>query len=270
MPPTSRTLTVDAVPRDEAVAAGRQTTVDVTVTDADGSPVAGADVAVVVVDEAVLSLIGYELADPIATFYGALPSYLASEYLRRTVLLARADALTHARARRWTTAAGGTAEEAAATEATPAAAGGATAATEVRPAAPSRGRRRPRRTGADGAPIDVRSDFDALAVFAPVGDHRRRGPGHRRRHPARQPHPLPGPGRGRSRWRPVRYGRVRRSPPACRCRSGRPPPLRQLRRRVRAAASWCRTRPTADLVVDVVLETANLDAATGPAQAGAR
>ncbi len=39
-------------------------------TDADGDPVEGADVAIVVVDEAVLSLTGYELADPLDVFYG--------------------------------------------------------------------------------------------------------------------------------------------------------------------------------------------------------
>ncbi|WP_370325103.1 alpha-2-macroglobulin family protein [Euzebya sp.] len=169
VPPTSRTLTVDAVPRDEAVEPGASTAVDVTVTDADGTPVEGADVAVVVVDEALLSLIGRELQDPVDAFYSPHGTYLDAELLRRTLVLSRSDALGTAagggedEARGTADDAaddsGGAAEEEAASEAL---ADGDALEAEVAQAAPAP-------TGGDGAapPIEVRSDFDALAVFAP-------------------------------------------------------------------------------------------------------
>ena len=55
---------------------------------ADGSPVADADVAVVVVDEAVLSLTGYKLADPIAAMYAPQTDERPVDYLRNSLVLA--------------------------------------------------------------------------------------------------------------------------------------------------------------------------------------
>jgi alpha-2-macroglobulin len=43
------------------------------VRDASGAPVSGGEVAVVVVDESVLALTSYELADPVSTFYPKRP-----------------------------------------------------------------------------------------------------------------------------------------------------------------------------------------------------
>ncbi len=94
VPPTERTLTVDAAPRDATIEPGGSTTIDVAVTDAGGEPVAGAELVVVVVDEAVLALSAYELADPTATFYGELPPELRALYARALVRLvdpSRAD-----------------------------------------------------------------------------------------------------------------------------------------------------------------------------------
>lgn len=173
VPPTSRTLTVDAAPRDEAVKPGAQTAVDVTVTDDAGDPVEGADLAVAVVDEAVLSLIGYDLADPVDTFYSDLQSYLGSEYLRQTIRLSRADTLNGSGL---TTANEGAedetsdaaeateemAEEEAASDGDSAARGAAVPAS----AALSAGELGRNVAQAD-VPIEVRSNFDALAVFAP-------------------------------------------------------------------------------------------------------
>ena len=70
VPPRARTLAVTAASREAAVEPGGETVVDVDVRDAKGVPVAGASVAVVVADEAVLALGRYELPDPIAAFYG--------------------------------------------------------------------------------------------------------------------------------------------------------------------------------------------------------
>ncbi len=68
-PPASRTLRVEVAPRAARLAPGGRTTIDVTVRDAAGAPVADAEVAVVVVDEAVLSLAGYRPPNPIRDFY---------------------------------------------------------------------------------------------------------------------------------------------------------------------------------------------------------
>ena len=69
VPPLNRTLALEIVPEATELAPGESTTIDLTLTDADGEPVEGAELAVVVVDEAVLALTGYQLADPVATFY---------------------------------------------------------------------------------------------------------------------------------------------------------------------------------------------------------
>ena len=67
--PVDRILTVVAEPQDAVLDPGSTTAVDVTVTDHQGKPVAGAEVALIVVDEAVLSLAGYTLADPVTAFH---------------------------------------------------------------------------------------------------------------------------------------------------------------------------------------------------------
>ena len=50
-------------------------------------PVAGAELAVVVVDEAVLALTGYQLADPLALFYPDRGAGVSDYRLRQYVLL---------------------------------------------------------------------------------------------------------------------------------------------------------------------------------------
>ena len=55
--------------REKALEPGGQTVIDVALTDAAGRAVSGGEVAVVVVDEAVLALTGYRLPDPVAVFY---------------------------------------------------------------------------------------------------------------------------------------------------------------------------------------------------------
>jgi len=69
VPPLSRRLHVDAAPRSLKLEPGGETTIDVSVHDADGEPVADAEFAIVVVDEAILALTGYQLLDPVSHFY---------------------------------------------------------------------------------------------------------------------------------------------------------------------------------------------------------
>src|SRR5207244_354844 len=86
--PTNETLKVTAVAEHTVVDPGAHDTVDVKVTGADGAPVADSDVAVVVVDDAVLSLTGYKLADPVAAMYSPNSSERPVDYLRNSLVLA--------------------------------------------------------------------------------------------------------------------------------------------------------------------------------------
>ncbi len=93
IPPLSRTLRVDAEPRESRLEPGAETTIDVTVLDADGAPVADAEFAVVVVDEAILALTGYQLSDPISVFYSHRGRGVSDHHNRADLLLASQQAL---------------------------------------------------------------------------------------------------------------------------------------------------------------------------------
>jgi len=86
--PANERLTVTAVARDRVTKPGAHDTIDVSVKAPDGSPAGNADVAVVVVDEAVLSLTGYKLADPLAAMYAAHTGARPVDYLRNSLVLA--------------------------------------------------------------------------------------------------------------------------------------------------------------------------------------
>jgi alpha-2-macroglobulin len=90
IPPKQRTLALTVTPRDKALEPGAGTVLDVNLRDAAGQPVAGGEVAVVVVDEAILSLTGYRLPDPLPAFYAQRPSDVhADSHLRAAVVLGR-------------------------------------------------------------------------------------------------------------------------------------------------------------------------------------
>ncbi len=80
IPPVSRTLTLDIKPEATALAPAAQTAIDVVVTDETGKPVEGAELALVVVDEAILALTGYSIPDPLLTFYREVGSGIDSTY----------------------------------------------------------------------------------------------------------------------------------------------------------------------------------------------
>jgi hypothetical protein len=93
IPPTTRKLTVATTPRDKELEPGGETTVDVELRDAAGQPAQNAEVALAVVDESVLALSGYQLADPLNTFYFTRGDDVRNHHLRERVQLAKADAL---------------------------------------------------------------------------------------------------------------------------------------------------------------------------------
>lgn len=163
IPPYSRTLSLAVTPQESALAPGAETTVSIQVTDADGQPTANAEVALVVVDEAILALTNYQMVNPVSTFYTQRPSLIDSSYSRATILLANPAAL--ADQVNQTFVEGETVEvtrvvmEEAMVEAA------ATAAPAAMPMAADSDKSA---AGADAQPIQIRTDFNPLAVFAPA------------------------------------------------------------------------------------------------------
>jgi hypothetical protein len=93
LPPRARTLRLEATPREARLPPGGETTLDVRLRDSAGRPVAGADVAVAVVDEAVLALTGYRFPDPMAVFYPVRQAGVADVRSRASVVLGQAEDL---------------------------------------------------------------------------------------------------------------------------------------------------------------------------------
>ena len=87
----SRKLNVSAEPEAKTLEPGGETKINVAVTDKNGEPVANSEVAVVVVDESVLALTGYTLANPMDVFYTARAAGVTDYHLRKDVLLGNPD-----------------------------------------------------------------------------------------------------------------------------------------------------------------------------------
>jgi len=158
IPPLDRTLSLQVTPQDTELEPGAETTIDLVLQDALGLPVADAEIAVIVVDEAVLALTNYQLSDPISVFYRQRPSGLSSTYGRASIVLADPMALVEA------AAAGGDVNQRAESmmdQAMP-------AATAMEPSlgmAEDEARGGGLETGP--TPIEVRMDFNPLATFTP-------------------------------------------------------------------------------------------------------
>ncbi|MEZ4833993.1 MAG: alpha-2-macroglobulin family protein [Caldilineaceae bacterium] len=167
IPPLSRTLTVSAAPQANRLEPGGNTVIDVNVKDANGDPVADAELAVVVVDESILALTNYELADPVAVFYGGRGPGLSTYHNRSNLLLINPDLLAQAAAN--VDAFGGDGAEVmtmARGTAMPMAAA-APAAEESMAFDMAAEAEAPAAEGGQGEAIRVRSNFDPLALFAP-------------------------------------------------------------------------------------------------------
>lgn len=96
IPPYSRSLDVTATLANDEIEPGGSASVDLVLKDADGNPVADAELAVVVVDESILALTNYQLADPISTFYTQRSADLSSVYGRANIVLANPEVLAEA------------------------------------------------------------------------------------------------------------------------------------------------------------------------------
>ena len=93
VPPVTRTLAVAITPRAPGLRPGEETVLDLLVTGADGSPVAGAGTTVIVVDEAVLAVAAYANPDPLSVFYPQRDAGVQTTRSRPRVLLARPNPL---------------------------------------------------------------------------------------------------------------------------------------------------------------------------------
>lgn len=159
IPPLQRELQLTAEPADPETEPGKDTSIQVTLKDSAGNPVQGAEVSVVVVDEAILALTNYSLADPVSLFYSNRPSGFSSLFSRSSIILA--DPLALAQAAAQNAMAKGIAEDASFA--------GAPLATGAMamPAAPMMEAAAPAPGQAPAPAIRIRSDFNPLAVFAP-------------------------------------------------------------------------------------------------------
>ena len=167
IPPLSRTLELTAAPRLIALEPGGRTTIDLKLVDATGEPVSNAELAVVVVDEAVLALTNYQLTDPIATFYYTRSANVTSVYGRSSIVLV--DPQTLAQESQQTAMATQEMGKNLVAES----AGMERLEMEMPAAAPMEEAMMDEAVGEGGeapdqaAAIAVRSDFNPLAVFAP-------------------------------------------------------------------------------------------------------
>jgi alpha-2-macroglobulin len=147
IPPLQRTLALRVKPDLSKLEPGGETTLRVSLKDASSRPIADAELAVVVVDEAILALTDYQMADPISIFYSERGPDVLSLYGRSSIVLANPQSMLE-QARDQGLALGAMPVPTAAPA--PAA-----------PASEAKG------SAAQQPPISVRSDFNPLAVFAP-------------------------------------------------------------------------------------------------------
>lgn len=91
IPPKQRTLQVAVSPSVPKLGPGESATLTLEVKDAAGKPVVDAEAAVVVVDESVLSLTGYQFPNPIDSFYPQRDAGARDWYQRSYVKLAQPD-----------------------------------------------------------------------------------------------------------------------------------------------------------------------------------
>lgn len=163
VPADERELSIDVAPRLAKLEPGAETQLDVVVTDANGEPVADAELTVIVVDEAVLALTNYQLRNPLEAFYTRNGG--SSQVFRGRATLLLSDPTVGAEGGG---ADGEMVEESASDESTDfALADDSGAALERSAAAPQAASLAAGANQADQPAIELRTNFDALAVFEP-------------------------------------------------------------------------------------------------------
>jgi len=176
VPPKQRTLKVAVVPSAKKVAPGESLTLALDVRDAAGRPVANAETAVIVVDEAILALTGYQFPSPIGSFYGQRDGGTRDYYLRQYVKLAKPDAGMLAQNQQSAPGRGGGAKYADAMPAPEATAAPVMAGAPPPAPPPPPPAKKPAPADQDKASgsqpattaIAIRSNFNPLAAFSPA------------------------------------------------------------------------------------------------------
>jgi alpha-2-macroglobulin len=163
----SRQLSVSAEPKEKNLEPGGETTINVDVKDSRGEPVGNTEVAVVVVDESVLALTGYRIGDPISTFYTQRSGDVATYKSRSTIMLSNASDLKFTDKER-----DGVANEVSMSSAPGGSAKAKSTPSPVKPSAMMRQSADMAESKAEApqqpdTPINLRTNFNALAVFAP-------------------------------------------------------------------------------------------------------
>ena len=168
IPPEQRALNLQLALEQKELEPGGQTTMTVVLKDAGGRPVANAEMAVVVVDEAVLALSNYQMADPLQAFYSDRPLDLESVYARANLVLANPETLAHGSAQTVVTTQTASGSRKALDLFSGSAPIAAPAATQAAAAPMEAARGLGGQSPAAQPPIAVRTDFNPLAVFSPA------------------------------------------------------------------------------------------------------
>jgi alpha-2-macroglobulin len=173
IPPKQRTLSVTVTPSAAKLGPGETAAISVQVKDAAGQPVRDAETAIIVVDEAVLSLTGYTFPNPLESFYGARSADARDHYLRAYVKLAQPDLGPTDKGALSDSAPGGSEvmSVTARSEAAP-----AKSAPAAKPKSPSREKKQMNKDDLEAeapnagstAAIAIRSNFNPLAAFSPA------------------------------------------------------------------------------------------------------
>ena len=166
IPPLERTLTLEVTPQESKLEPGGETNIDVTLKDANGQPVADAELVAIVVDESILALTNYELTNPITVFYTNRPSDVMSTYSRASIILANPLELANAAETQLFATQSANLTDGVAQESFRGAAPEAPAAMEA-PAPAADMAKAEGGAAPNTTPITVRSDFNPLATFAP-------------------------------------------------------------------------------------------------------
>ena len=87
----SRRLNVTAEPLARTLEPGGETTLNIAVKDSQGNPAANTEVAVVAVDESVLALTNYKIADPLDVFYPQIETETSDYHSRANIQLSYPD-----------------------------------------------------------------------------------------------------------------------------------------------------------------------------------
>ncbi len=87
VPPSLKKLDLQVVAKQQELAPNSDTTLSINLRGADGKPVANGQVAIAVVDEALLATAGYKWPDPIELFYPAQGDQVTSHHMRQFVVL---------------------------------------------------------------------------------------------------------------------------------------------------------------------------------------